>query len=114
MPARLFLSNSSQTIQFTNYILSLTAKGSWIPRLIRFLVLTGLSGFCECLFHLHAQHGFDYIFAVILVMLAVLLENSGLMKAGPRQAEFEPVQGKTYKFSDVHGVDEAKDVNLTL
>lgn len=43
-------------------------------------------------------------------MLAVLLENSGLMKAGPHQAEFEPAQGKTYRFSDVHGVDEAKEV----
>lgn len=68
-----------------------TAKGSWIPRLVRFVVLTGVSSF------------------FLLVMLAVLLENSGLMKAGPHQAEFEPVQGKTYKFSDVHGVDEAKD-----
>lgn len=48
--------------------------------------------------------------AVFLVIMAVLLENSGLMKAGPRQTEFEPQQGKTYKFSDVHGVDEAKDV----
>ncbi|KZT11352.1 ATP-dependent metallopeptidase Hfl [Laetiporus sulphureus 93-53] len=66
-------------------------KGSWIPRLVRFLVLTALSGF------------------FILVMLAVLLENSGLMKAGPRQAEFEPAPGKTYRFSDVHGVDEAKE-----
>lgn len=66
-------------------------KGSWVPRLIRFLVLTALSSF------------------FILVMLAVLLENSGLMKAGPRQAEFEPAAGKTYKFSDVHGVDEVKD-----
>lgn len=42
--------------------------------------------------------------------MAVLLENSGLLKAGPTTAEFEPVQGKTVKFSDVHGVDEAKDV----
>ena len=32
------------------------------------------------------------------------------MKAGPRQTQFEPVQGKVVKFSDVHGVDEAKDV----
>jgi ATP-dependent metalloprotease len=32
------------------------------------------------------------------------------MKAGPRTSEFEPQQGKTVKFSDVHGVDEAKDV----
>jgi len=59
--------------------------------LVRFLVLTGVS-----------------VFFVVLVM-AVLLENSGLVKAGPRQAEFEPTQQKTYKFSDVHGVDEAKD-----
>jgi ATP-dependent metalloprotease len=48
--------------------------------------------------------------SVILVILAVLLENSGLMKAGPRQSQFEPVQGKVVKFTDVHGVDEAKDV----
>ena len=47
---------------------------------------------------------------VLIILFAVLLENSGLMKAGPRQSEFEPQQGKTYKFSDVHGVDEAKSV----
>ncbi|KAL4251753.1 AAA ATPase family protein [Abortiporus biennis] len=66
-------------------------KGSWVPSLARFLVITVVTGF------------------FMLVVLAVLLENSGLIKAGPRQSEFEPVQGKTYKFSDVHGVDEAKD-----
>lgn len=34
------------------------------------------------------------------------------MKAGPQKtAEFEPVEGKVVKFSDVHGVDEAKEVN---
>ncbi|KAF7792984.1 hypothetical protein EIP86_004089 [Pleurotus ostreatoroseus] len=65
--------------------------GSWIPRLVRFVVLTCLGAF------------------FLVVIFAVLLENSGLMKAGPRQTEFEPQQGKTYKFSDVHGVDEAKD-----
>lgn len=32
------------------------------------------------------------------------------MKNGPRLAEFQPTDGKTVKFSDVHGVDEAKDV----
>jgi ATP-dependent metalloprotease len=48
--------------------------------------------------------------AVLLVVLAVMLENSGLLKAGgSRTAEFEPTVGKTVKFSDVHGVDEAKD-----
>ena len=46
----------------------------------------------------------------MLVLLAVLLENSGLVKAGPRQAEFEPTQMKPVKFSDVHGVDEVKEV----
>ncbi|EGO18566.1 hypothetical protein SERLADRAFT_454144 [Serpula lacrymans var. lacrymans S7.9] len=47
--------------------------------------------------------------AVILVILSVLLENSGLLKPVPRQAEFEPLQQKTVKFNDVHGVDEVKD-----
>ncbi|KAI6036589.1 ATP-dependent metallopeptidase Hfl, partial [Pisolithus microcarpus] len=65
-------------------------KGPWIMRLVRFLVLTAMSGF------------------FILVVLSVLLENSGLMKTVPRQAEFEPLQQKTVKFSDVHGVDEVK------
>jgi len=31
------------------------------------------------------------------------------LKAGPRQAEFEPLTQKTVKFSDVHGVDEVKE-----
>lgn len=65
-------------------------KGSLVLRLVRFLVLTAMSGF------------------FILVVLSVLLENSGLMKTVPRQAEFEPLQQKTVKFSDVHGVDEVK------
>jgi ATP-dependent metalloprotease len=49
----------------------------------------------------------------VLIVLAVVLENSGLLKAGgPRVAEFDSAAGKTYKFSDVHGVDEAKDVRM--
>lgn len=35
------------------------------------------------------------------------------MKAGPAKAQFEPTEGKTVKFSDVHGVDEAKEVQLS-
>lgn len=66
-------------------------KGSTLLRLARFLVLTGLSGF------------------FILVILSVLLENSGLLKPVPRQAEFEPLQQRTIRFSDVHGVDEVKE-----
>ncbi|KAJ7709908.1 ATP-dependent peptidase [Mycena rosella] len=44
-----------------------------------------------------------------LVILSVFFENTGLMKAGPAKAQFEPTEGKTVKFSDVHGVDEAKE-----
>ncbi|KAG6814340.1 hypothetical protein H0H92_010925 [Tricholoma furcatifolium] len=46
---------------------------------------------------------------LVLVVVAVLLENSGFMKAGPRQSQFEAAEGKTVKFTDVHGVDEAKE-----
>ena len=42
--------------------------------------------------------------------MAFFLENSGLVKAAPRQNEFEPHEThKPVKFSDVHGVDEAKE-----
>lgn len=47
---------------------------------------------------------------VIVAMLSVFFENSGLMKQGPQQAEFEPTEGNVVKFSDVQGVDEAKEV----
>ena len=49
---------------------------------------------------------------MILVALSLFLENTNLLKTGPRAAEFEPMQGKIVKFSDVHGVDEAKEVSL--
>ncbi|KAI0709201.1 ATP-dependent metallopeptidase Hfl [Earliella scabrosa] len=65
-------------------------KGAVFLRLVRFVVSAGLVAF------------------FVLVVLSIWVENSGLLKAGPRQAEFEPIQAKTYKFSDVHGVDEAK------
>ncbi len=42
----------------------------------------------------------------------MMLENSGVMKAGPAQKQWEPATGKTVKFSDVHGVDEAKEVSV--
>jgi len=32
------------------------------------------------------------------------------MKAGPKQSQFEPSEGKAVLFNDVHGVDEAKEV----
>ena len=50
---------------------------------------------------------------VMLVILSVLLENSGLLKAGGRTPEFEPLQQKPVKFSDVHGIDEVKQACST-
>ncbi|KAF5380979.1 hypothetical protein D9615_003952 [Tricholomella constricta] len=66
-------------------------KGSWIPRIIRFVALVLVGSF------------------FFLVILSVFFENTGFMKAGPRQSQFEPAEGKTVKFTDVHGVDEAKE-----
>ena len=48
--------------------------------------------------------------SVVVTLLSVMLDNTGFIKAGPKQSEFEPQPGKTVKFSDVHGVDEAKEV----
>ncbi|KAH8117450.1 ATP-dependent metallopeptidase Hfl [Phellopilus nigrolimitatus] len=45
----------------------------------------------------------------MLVVFSLILENTNMLKTGPRASEFEPVQGKTVKFSDVHGVDEVKE-----
>jgi ATP-dependent metalloprotease len=48
------------------------------------------------------------------LFLSVLVESSGLLKAGPRHAEFEPLQQKTVRFSDIHGVDEVKEARSYL
>jgi ATP-dependent Zn protease len=48
---------------------------------------------------------------VVLTVLSMVMENTGLLKAGTGPAEFEPEEGKTVKFSDVHGVEEAKNVS---
>ncbi|CAL1704748.1 unnamed protein product [Somion occarium] len=66
-------------------------RASWIPGTIRFIVLSVIGAF------------------FVLVVFTVLLENSGLVKTGALQSEFIPVEGTSYKFSDVHGVDEAKE-----
>ncbi|KAG9031724.1 hypothetical protein FRB95_002397 [Tulasnella sp. JGI-2019a] len=67
------------------------SRGNIIWRLARFVILTIVLGF------------------VGLTVLSLMLENSGLMKAGPTQKEWEASTSKTVKFSDVHGVDEAKE-----
>ncbi|GMK56466.1 hypothetical protein CspeluHIS016_0303060 [Cutaneotrichosporon spelunceum] len=45
---------------------------------------------------------------VIFTVISMVMENTGLLKAGPGPAEFEPEEGKAVKFADVHGVEEAK------
>jgi ATP-dependent metalloprotease len=49
---------------------------------------------------------------IIMTILSMVMENTGLLKAGQGPAEFEPEEGKIVKFSDVHGVEEAKNVSV--
>ncbi|KIJ69401.1 hypothetical protein HYDPIDRAFT_80467 [Hydnomerulius pinastri MD-312] len=65
-------------------------KGMTLVRLIRFSIVATLGTF------------------VLVILLSVFLEASGIMKAPREIPEFEPVDEKTVKFSDVHGVDEVK------
>lgn len=51
---------------------------------------------------------------IILTVMSMVIENTGLLKAGPGPVEFEPEEGKIVKFSDVHGVEEAKAVISNL
>lgn len=46
---------------------------------------------------------------ILLTIMSMVMENTGLLKAGPGPAEFEPEEGKVVKFSDVHGAEEAKN-----
>ena len=57
---------------------------------------------------LHRTYNLGHL--VVVTLLSVMLDNTGFIKAGPKQSEFEPQPGKTVKFSDVQGVDEAKEV----
>ncbi|THH09364.1 hypothetical protein EW145_g2075 [Phellinidium pouzarii] len=50
----------------------------------------------------------------ILVIFSLFLEQTNFLKSNSRASEFEPMRGKTVKFSDVHGVDEAKDELLEV
>ena len=87
------------------------AKGAAFIRLARYFISAGLIAFCKFVVPSYFTPTDDDVWVVVvLVVLSLWVENSGLLKAGPRQAEFEPIQAKTYKFSDVHGVDEAKAV----
>src|ERR1700730_16205667 len=50
----------------------------------------------------------------MVTILAVLLENSGLMKSGNKGEDFEYAGGQTVTFEDVHGIDEQKLVFCDL
>jgi ATP-dependent metalloprotease len=65
--------------------------GSWAWSIAKNILIIALYGF------------------LVLTILSIVLENSGLMKTGSNPTEFEPQGGKPVKFSDVHGVDEAKE-----
>lgn len=49
-----------------------------------------------------------YIFC-FLTLASLVLENTGLMKAGNQPTEFDPEKGDIVTFDDVLGCDEAKD-----
>lgn len=44
-----------------------------------------------------------------MTIASLLLENTGLLKAGAQPTEFDPEKGNIVKFEDVLGCDEAKD-----
>lgn len=52
--------------------------------------------------------GMAFWIFITLTVFSMFMENAGLMKAGPGPAEFQPEEGKTVKFSDVKGCEEAK------
>lgn len=52
--------------------------------------------------------GMAFWIFLTLTIFSMFMENAGLMKAGPGPKEFQPDEGKTVKFSDVKGCEEAK------
>ncbi|KAF9653112.1 ATP-dependent metallopeptidase Hfl [Thelephora ganbajun] len=73
------------------YVTLAEPKGTWAYRSIKYV-----ASLCAVVF-------------IVVTLLSVMLDNTGFIKAGPKQSEFEPQPGKTVKFSDVQGVDEAKE-----
>jgi ATP-dependent metalloprotease len=66
-------------------------KGSVAWQIGKTLLIVGLYGF------------------ITITILGLVLENSGLLKTNTQVTEFEQDQAQPVKFSDVHGVDEAKE-----
>jgi ATP-dependent metalloprotease len=51
---------------------------------------------------------------ITLTVLGLVLENSGILKTNTPVAEFEQQGGEVVRFSDVHGVEEAKEELLDI
>lgn len=66
-------------------------KGSVAWQIGKTLLIVGLYGF------------------LTLTILGLVLENSGVLKTNTQVTEFEQSGGEPVKFSDVHGVEEAKE-----
>lgn len=91
--------------------LSRIAKNAWVPKVVRTVLFTGVGVFCTC-FITSVIFVFpnSFLYTVLLSFLAVMVENTGLLRTPSRPSEFEPEKStKPVKFSDVHGVDEAKE-----
>lgn len=85
----------------------LGGKGTEPGNPIYITIAEGKADTIKKIFKSVAWIGFTGFFT--LVLLSLFLENTNLLKTGPRAAEFEPMKGKVVKFSDIHGVDEAKE-----
>lgn len=85
--ARLYLPLSHS---FPNLDYDLSARGYLFWRALRWVGITFTYAFC------------------ILTFLSLALENSGLLKTTANQTEYEPSSQQVVKFTDVQGVDEAK------
>jgi len=71
-------------------------KGSVAIQIGKTLLVVGLYGF------------------ITLTILGLVLENSGILKTNTPVAEFEQQGGEVVRFSDVHGVEEAKEELLDI
>lgn len=85
----------------------IAAKGEAWWRFARFMAMLVVGGFCACRFS--SQQAAYSSYVVIFSLVALVAENTGLLKQKTEPNEYQVTQGKIVQFSDVHGVDEAKD-----
>ncbi|EJD44097.1 ATP-dependent metallopeptidase Hfl [Auricularia subglabra TFB-10046 SS5] len=73
------------------YVTIAQPKGEAMWRFLRFMGLLLVGGF------------------LVFSFVALVAENTGILKQKTEPSEYQVTQGKVVQFSDVHGVDEAKD-----